>query len=209
MLTSLIRRTSIVLFGIVALVLVACGSPGASVACAATLNTDYFTVVAPVKQGDVATPKPKPPAPKPPAPKATPKPAPKASPIPKPSVVPTTGVQPKSSGSTSGNGASIPKPPAGTKTYSPPGEKAYVPPKNTTQPAADIKAAKASLKDGQQLSRKGKYTSPVTRHVYVYHSPSYFSSLGWHDPYNPYDPYNWTNPYSPWNGYHFAVVDHC
>lgn len=190
---------------LVAAALVACGGGVVTtthVACAATMDSDYMVVqpaaMAPPKPVTTNSPK----ANVPPSPTGQNGAARTTTVAPTPTVPKVTG--------TSGAG-SIPPPPTGTKQYTVPGEKAYTPPQNTTQPAADLSAAKNSLQSGQQLSMDTSrgYTSPVTHHVYVYHDATYFNRAGFHDPYDPYDPYNLTNVFSPWYGYHFAMVAHC
>lgn len=92
---------------------------------------------------------------------------------------------------------------------SPPGEKAYTPPRaDVRPPAKDYDRAARLAPD--RLSRTGSYRSPVTSHIYVWHEPTYYSSSGYRlDLYDPFNPWNYTNPFSPFYGRSYNLVDRC
>lgn len=103
----------------------------------------------------------------------------------------------------------VPTPPSSGTKRTVPGEDAYTPPVNGPQPQADIDAVRAQAPPRFSMSASQGYLSPVTHHRYVYHDSYYFATLGWHDLYDPYDPFNWTYILSPWYGYRPMIVAHC
>lgn len=83
------------------------------------------------------------------------------------------------------------------KRVRPSGEAAYYPPLLIQQSDDNIYLV---LDTYRTLKRSSKYRSPVTKHVYVYHTDDYFYGLPWQDLYNPFDPRNWINSLSPFYG---------
>jgi hypothetical protein len=163
--------------------------------------------------GSSPAPRPPAPAPKPPSAPASP---PKAqnSPPPKPATPPSqqnrTAAPPSAQHSEALKNQAQPPPGQNVKAkVTPPGEKAYTPPRADVRPPAK-KYDTAARYAPQQVSRGGQYRSPVTNHTYIYRDPIYYSSPGYRlDLFDPYNPWNYTNPYSPFFGRQYVVVDAC
>lgn len=91
----------------------------------------------------------------------------------------------------------------------PPGEKSYKPPAADVRPPAK-QYDRAAVAAPERITRSGSYRSPVTHHVYVWHDPIYYGSMGYiPDLFDPYNPWNRTNPLSPFFGLPYNLVDAC